>query len=379
MLDSLKGDRVALVAFAGSSVVKCPLTLDYGFMRMAVDDLSPTSVARGGTLIGDALRRVVGDVFDEDAEGFRDIILITDGEDHESFPVEAAMAAGDAGARIIAIGLGDEKVGRRVPVEDDYGRRRYLTYDGEEVVTRLDAETLRRVAAATTGGVYFNVATGNINLDEVYTGLILDAERRELEDVPDHRGDDQRVPEVRGNAEDRLLEDEVREHRIDAGDRVRLRDPEDDALDERRHTERDDERVDVPSHDDQAVGQADHAADEDREQRGEPDVPAVLDVEDRHEHRRQAERRRDREVEVADAQRQQQAEREDQQDGLRTQQARDVALGHEPIGREREEDDDGDPDADQREPLGFPLLLQADLAGRGRRRGGGGRHAATPA
>ena len=56
VLSAVKGDRVAIVAFAGSAVVKCPLTHDYGFARMALDDLSPDSVHRGGTLIGDAVR-----------------------------------------------------------------------------------------------------------------------------------------------------------------------------------------------------------------------------------------------------------------------------------------------------------------------------------
>ena len=35
-VDRLQGDRVALVAFAGTAVVKCPLTLDYGFFRLAL-------------------------------------------------------------------------------------------------------------------------------------------------------------------------------------------------------------------------------------------------------------------------------------------------------------------------------------------------------
>ena len=51
MLDALlviDGDRVGLVAFAGSSVIKCPLTLDYSFFRQAVDELSPDSVSVGG-------------------------------------------------------------------------------------------------------------------------------------------------------------------------------------------------------------------------------------------------------------------------------------------------------------------------------------------
>ena len=63
-VERLRGDRVALVVFAGNAVVKCPLTHDYGFFRMALEDVSPESVSRGGTLIGDAIRTVIEQVFD---------------------------------------------------------------------------------------------------------------------------------------------------------------------------------------------------------------------------------------------------------------------------------------------------------------------------
>ena len=181
VLDTLDGDRVGLVAFAGTAIVKSPLTLDYSFMRLALRGLAPESVSRGGTLIGDAIRVTLNEVFDDSERGFKDIILITDGEDHESFPVQAAEQAGAAGVRIIAIGLGDEGEGRRIPVTDEAGRRTFLTYKGEEVRSKLDGETLRQIALASHDGKYLNVATGNINLDQVYEQFVKEAEQRELE------------------------------------------------------------------------------------------------------------------------------------------------------------------------------------------------------
>lgn len=180
VLDSGVTDRVGIVAFAGVAVTKSPLTIDTAFARMQLDELSPDSVSRGGTLIGDALREAMR-AFDEDSGAQKDIVLITDGEDQESFPVEAAAKAGEAGVRIIAVGLGDETQGHPIPVLDAAGRRTNLVHDGKVVLSRLDAETLRKVAAASKGGVYFNVATGAINLDEVYTQLVRRAEQRELE------------------------------------------------------------------------------------------------------------------------------------------------------------------------------------------------------
>jgi len=90
---------------SGAAVVKCPLTHDYGFFRMALEDVSTDSVSRGGTLIGDAIRTVIEQVFDNQSKAHRDVVLITDGEDHESYPVEAAKKLGEMNVRLIAIGL----------------------------------------------------------------------------------------------------------------------------------------------------------------------------------------------------------------------------------------------------------------------------------
>ncbi|MEA2083552.1 MAG: VWA domain-containing protein [Thermodesulfobacteriota bacterium] len=180
-VERLQGDRVALVAFAGTTVVKCPLTVDYGFFRMMLDDITIESISRGGTMIGDAIRTVLDEVFDDQGKQYKDIILITDGEDHESFPVEAAHAAGEEGVRLIVIGLGDENEGRRIPVTDEKGNKTFLKYNGQEVWTKLDAHTLREMANATPGGRYLPVSTGTIDLGDVYIELIAGAEKKEIE------------------------------------------------------------------------------------------------------------------------------------------------------------------------------------------------------
>ena len=180
-IEQLQGDRVGLIAFAGTAAVKCPLTLDYGFFRMMLEGISTDSIARGGTLIGDALRKAMDEVFDDQQKKYKDVILITDGEDHDSFPVQAAEQAGEQGIRIIAIGLGDENEGRRIPVTDAGGRKTFLKHDGQEVWSKLDGETLLKMVNATDGGKYLPVATGAIDLGEVYMKLVASAEKKELE------------------------------------------------------------------------------------------------------------------------------------------------------------------------------------------------------
>ncbi len=180
-MSRLSGSRVALLEFAGASVIKSPLTTDYAFFRSAVESLSVNDIARGGTMIGDALREAMTQILDPKEKNFKDIILITDGEDHESFPVEAAKAAGEQGVRLIIIGLGDENQGTKIPVIDADGKKEFLTYNGEEVRSKLDADTLRAMAAATPGGKYLNVGTGAFDLGEIYLRLIASAEKKELQ------------------------------------------------------------------------------------------------------------------------------------------------------------------------------------------------------
>lgn len=180
-VERLQGDRVGLVAFAGVASVKCPLTLDYGFFRMMLEGISTDDISRGGTMIGDALRKTMDEVFDDQEKEYKDVILITDGEDHDSFPVEAAKAAGEGGIRIIAIGLGDENEGKRIPVTDAKGSRTFLKYQGKEVWSRLDADTLRKMVNVTPGGKYLNVAVGTIDLGQVYIELVASADKKDLE------------------------------------------------------------------------------------------------------------------------------------------------------------------------------------------------------
>jgi len=183
LLDKLAGDRIALITFAGNSTIKCPLTQDYAFLRMILADVSTESTSRGGTMIGDAIRKATDEVFDKHQRQYKDIILITDGDDQDSFPEQAAEQAGAEGVRIIAIGLGNETEGSRIPVTGPNGEKTFLKYKGQEVWSKLNGDLLRKVVYATDGGKYLPVETGTFNLDEVYAQLSAEAQKRELESM----------------------------------------------------------------------------------------------------------------------------------------------------------------------------------------------------
>ena len=180
--EGLRGDRVGLVVFAGSASIKCPLTLDYDFFRNVLAEISWDSAQIGGTRIGDAILKTAQHLLNEKRSGYQDIILVTDGEDHESRPEEAATILKTGGIRLIAVGIGDAYRGKRIEVEDgETGSTSFLTYQGQEVWSRLNSPLLRRIVDAAGQGVFWEAGTGAIDLTGVYRREIATAQRIETD------------------------------------------------------------------------------------------------------------------------------------------------------------------------------------------------------
>ncbi|MDF7798152.1 VWA domain-containing protein [Pontiellaceae bacterium B1224] len=179
-VEDLSGDRVALVLFAGSAEIRCPLTVDYDYFRMALRQASPESLGAGGTMIAHALERTVDKLINPENAGMQDLILITDGEDLIDGPdeVEAMLALEEAGVRFIGIGIGDRSRGSRISLEDEEtGARSFMKHGNTEVWTKLHSETLRRMAAAISDGIYFDVGSGPFNLDQIYRQIMANAQQ----------------------------------------------------------------------------------------------------------------------------------------------------------------------------------------------------------
>ncbi len=170
-VDRVSGHRVGLIAFAGRAAVMSPLTADYGFFHLVLRNVDPGAVSRGGTRLGDAIRKAVA-AFGPNRGVSRLMLLITDGEDHDSFPMDAVEEAVQAGIRIVAIGFGSE-TGSEIAITDpDTGAKSVLRdRDGSIVRSRLDGELLRRLALATEG-VYVPAGTAAIDLEAIVTAHV---------------------------------------------------------------------------------------------------------------------------------------------------------------------------------------------------------------
>ena len=169
IVDRLQGDRIGLIIFAGSSFVQLPITTDYVSAKMFLNTIDTQSVPVQGTAIGDAIVTAAKS-FSAQSEKSRAIIVITDGENHEDDAVEAAKQVASTGIRVFTVGVGSLQ-GQPIPKDGDLMKDK----DGNIVVTRLDEETLKRIASVGDGAY---VHAGN---EEFGLNPILD-EIRKLED-----------------------------------------------------------------------------------------------------------------------------------------------------------------------------------------------------
>jgi Ca-activated chloride channel family protein len=166
LLSRLAGDRVGLIVFAGRPAVRVPLTTDHAFFQTVLEEIDVHSAPRGGSLIGDAIRKAI-EAMPERHDRDQVLVLITDGDDQESFPLDAARQAAERGIKIFTVGLGDAREGARVPMPDESGSPQYLTYQGQVVWSKLNESLLREIAM-TSGGAYIPAGTRAYDLGQIY-------------------------------------------------------------------------------------------------------------------------------------------------------------------------------------------------------------------
>jgi len=162
LLDMLDGDRIGLVAFAGTAFVQCPLTLDYSAAKLFLDATDTDLISTQGTALADAIQKSV-QAFDTGNDQSKAIILITDGENHSGDPLKVAKSAAEQGVKIFTIGIGKDS---GAPIPDSAGGFK-KDAEGEIVLTRLDETILQQIALA-TGGVYVRSVTGDLDLNKIY-------------------------------------------------------------------------------------------------------------------------------------------------------------------------------------------------------------------
>lgn len=170
LIKKLWGDRLGLIVFAGESYVQIPLTTDYSAANLFLSAVDNSSVPQQGTNISDAIQLAMNS-FKEDAETDKAIVVITDGEDHRGNLEEVAKEAVDKEIKLYSIGLGSPS-GSPIPVLDKAGNQIGFKKDrrGNTVISKLDEETLQKIARLGNGNYYRGFQNDN-ELGKIYKDL----------------------------------------------------------------------------------------------------------------------------------------------------------------------------------------------------------------
>ncbi|MBI5805843.1 VWA domain-containing protein [candidate division TA06 bacterium] len=168
LLDNLSANQVGITAFAGDCYVMCPLTTDVDAAKMFLDIIEPGNIPKPGTNIQRAIE-VSSTLFDAKEGASKALVLITDGDNLEGDPMQAAKLAAEQGIRIYAVGVGTLE-GSTIPESDQsgYGVSYKKDQKDQVVVSRL-AERLLLVMAKAADGRYFRSQA--LNLDALLLSL----------------------------------------------------------------------------------------------------------------------------------------------------------------------------------------------------------------
>jgi len=169
LVAELGGDRVGLIAFRNGARIICPFTTDKAFLMQALDGASVDSAPRGETDIGGAIAAALA-AFKTFGSDHNAIVLVSDGEDLAGAALEQAKIAAERGVPIFCVGIGDA-AGSVIPDDSGGGT---LRHRGEEVLTRLENETLRAIANV-SGGTYVplqTATTGRRTLGDIYNAHV---------------------------------------------------------------------------------------------------------------------------------------------------------------------------------------------------------------
>ena len=178
LLNNLEGDRVGLIAFAGSAHLHCPLTEDYSAAHLFMNMMDTGLITTQGTALAAAILLALEHVKEEDKK-FKVFILVSDGEDHQGEAVALAEQARDLGIIIHTLGVGTP-AGGPIPIYNEKRNRQEFQKNnrGHVVTSMLNESTLDEIARI-TGGIYIRVEN-QVNAIAPLMNEIDQMEKREL-------------------------------------------------------------------------------------------------------------------------------------------------------------------------------------------------------
>lgn len=177
LLEAMPNERIGLIGFAGNSFLYAPLTVDHGAVRETVEQIDETWAPLGGSDLAGAIRLAV-DTFKKTGQKNNALVIVSDGEETEKGKLDDMVEeAAESGVYILAIGVGTPD-GDYVP-NPDFQDKLMHDRNGKPVISRLQPEVMRRLAAETKGR--YAVAGSGMNIPDMVKSAIKDLDAFEVE------------------------------------------------------------------------------------------------------------------------------------------------------------------------------------------------------
>ncbi len=177
IINQLKGDRIGIIVFAGSSHLYLPLTSDYEASQLFLDALDTKMIPNQGTDLSTALKTAMN-VFNNEDDKFKVMVLVTDGEDHEGEAIELASTALNNGIITHAVGVGTVK-GSLIPINNGSSNNYKRNKNGTLITSKLNENTLIELASA-GGGIYSRFNNRDSKYKEIMSAID-NMEKRSIE------------------------------------------------------------------------------------------------------------------------------------------------------------------------------------------------------
>ena len=150
IINSLGGDRIGIIGYAGSAFPQVPITTDFSATKLFLNSMNTDMVSSQGTAIKEAIKMAETYYNDEDQVN-KVLFILSDGEDHEGNISEIVNEAANLGIRIFTIGVGTAQ-GGPIPIKRNGILQHYKRDENnEQVITRLNTETLIDIAEKANG------------------------------------------------------------------------------------------------------------------------------------------------------------------------------------------------------------------------------------
>lgn len=178
IIDKLGSDRVGIIIYAGNAYPLLPITTDQAAAKMFLQNADPDMVSSQGTAINEALK-LAKSFYDDDEQTNRFLFIVSDGEDHEENVSYITDEAIKEGIKIFSIGVGTSQ-GVPIPLKRNgvligYKKDR----EGETVITRLNEQTLQKIAS--DGDGEYIVGNNTSKTVDYIEELLLKADKKEFE------------------------------------------------------------------------------------------------------------------------------------------------------------------------------------------------------